>query len=80
MALVSAKCLNCGKSIHVSRDDVSFTCPFCNSSVDTMKSIELYKTEKKQQRQTMSEYIIVALVEIIGILVFAYAFYFVASH
>lgn len=77
MALVGGKCMNCGKSFHVNRDDMLSVCPFCKESIETAKSAELYKVDKKLHRQSVREIILVAMVVIVGMIVFVYAYVFV---
>ena len=77
MALVGGKCKNCGKSFHVDRDDTISVCPFCNESIETAQSVELYKADRKRHRQSIGETILVARVVIVGMIVFVYAYAFV---
>lgn len=52
MALVDAKCTNCGEKLLINDTEDAEICPHCNHAFVTEKAIQLYNTNSVQKNQT----------------------------
>lgn len=77
MILINAQCTYCGEKIHVNPDKPMGTCHFYCLQYETDRAIENYK--ESGDKGLNSENILVAMVVVIGMIVFCYATLLVSS-